>query len=110
MVALKRTRRLISANVSPDFRVRDSFRLISHSHSLTRLKINALFEFRSSRFLSNCAIAYELLSLTGAPMLRMVTRVLGIATDKGICLDKEYTRFGCSLILRNAYANPSFFN
>jgi hypothetical protein len=52
MGALKRIRRLISPNVSPDFRVRDSFCLISHSHSLTRLKINAFLNLDRQDFLS----------------------------------------------------------
>jgi hypothetical protein len=51
VVTFKGIRRLTSSNVAPHFRVCDSFFLMSHSHSLTRLKINASFEFRSSRLL-----------------------------------------------------------
>ena len=106
VVTFKGIRRLTSSNVAPHFRVCDSFFLISHSHSLTRLKINASFEFLDRQDFFWDSFTFDSLALSSAHVLRTITRVLGMANYR----DKKYRRFGCCLIVRNGYAKPSFFN
>jgi len=108
VVALKRMRRLISPNVAPDFRICDFFWLRSHDHSLTRLKINASFEFWSSTFLLGL---FNFSNHCHSVILTSFARWLGCSPSrcKANYRDGKYRRIACFFNAAQRLCQPLIF-